>query len=76
MRLTDQHGATAYVWFPPGTPTEPARVLPGLLYTEVCRLAGVAPSVPWVAFKTRGAALTAVTGAWVTVAVRAAGANV
>jgi hypothetical protein len=76
MRLTDQHGATAFAWFPPGTPTDPIHVLPGPVFAEVCRLAGVVPSSPWVGFKTRGAALTVVTAAWLTVGVRAAGAPV
>jgi hypothetical protein len=76
MSLTDQHGAVAHAWFPPGTPTDPVHILPGLLYAEVCRLAGVATSSPWVAFKNRGAALTAVAGAWVTIGARAAGAPV
>jgi hypothetical protein len=76
MLLVDQHRVAAYAWFPPGTPTHPSHVLPGPVYAEVCRLAGVAPSTPWVGFQTRGAALTAMTAAWVTVGVRAAGAPV
>jgi hypothetical protein len=60
MRLRDQHGATAHAWFPPYTPTDPAHVLPARVYAEVCRLAGVAPSSPWVAFHNHAAALAAV----------------
>jgi hypothetical protein len=50
MLLVDQHGGAAYAWYPPGTPTDPLHVLPDLIYAELCRLAGVAPSSPWVAF--------------------------
>jgi hypothetical protein len=61
--LTDEHGAVTFAWFPPGTPTDPAHVLPGPIYAELCRLAGVAPSSPWVAFPglrdARAAALAA-----------------
>jgi hypothetical protein len=73
MSLPDQHGTTSCAWFPPGTPTDSIHVLPAPVYAEVCRRAGVAPSSPWVAYKTRGAALTAMAGAWVAVRVRAGG---
>jgi hypothetical protein len=63
MLLTDQDGATAYAWFPPGTPTDPSHVLPARVYAEVCRLAGVEPSSPWVAFRDRSAALAAAVAA-------------
>jgi hypothetical protein len=76
MRLSDQHGATAYAWFPPDTPADPEHILPALIYAEVCRVAGLGPSSPWVAFKTRRAALTAMTAAWLTVGLRAGGAPV
>jgi hypothetical protein len=66
LSLTDQHGATAYAWFPPGTPTDPAHVLPARVYVEVCRLGGVEPSSPWVAFRDRAAALAAVVAASLT----------
>ena len=59
MALTDQHGATAYGWFPPGTPADPPHVLPAALYAEVCRIAGADPRSPWVAFPTRSDALAA-----------------
>lgn len=59
MLLTDQWGATAYAWFPPRTPTDRAHVLPAAVYAEVCRVAGVDPLSPWVAFKDRSDALTA-----------------
>src|SRR5437868_10735836 len=39
MSLTDQRGATAFAWFPPGTATDPAHVLPARVYGELCRLA-------------------------------------
>jgi hypothetical protein len=74
MLIIDQYGsAAAHAWFPPGTPTEPTHILPGPVYAEVCRRAGVEPNSPWVAFKSRAEALTAMTGAWLTVTVRAAG---
>jgi hypothetical protein len=63
MPLTDQRGAVGFAWFPPGTPTDPAHVLPARVYAEVCRLAGVAPSSPWVAFRDRSAALAAAVAA-------------
>jgi hypothetical protein len=63
MRLTDQHGAVTFAWFPPGTPTDAEHVLPAQVYAEVCRLTGVAPSSPWVAFRDRPAALAAVVAA-------------
>jgi hypothetical protein len=63
MRLTDQHGAVAFAWFPPGTPTDPEHVLPCLIFAGVCRLAGVAPSSPWVAFQDQPAALAAAVAA-------------
>jgi hypothetical protein len=46
------------------------------VYAEVCRRAGVAPSSPWVAFLTRAEALTAMTGAWLTVGARTARTHV
>jgi hypothetical protein len=76
MSLTDQHGMTSCAWFPPGTPTDPSHLLPAPVYAEVCRRVGVAPSSPWVAYKTRAEALTAMAGAWLTVGTRAAGAHV
>jgi hypothetical protein len=76
MLLVDQHRVAAYAWFPPGTPTHPTHVLPAAVYAGVCRRAGVLPSSPWVAFKSRAEALTAMTGAWLTAAVRAPGATV
>jgi hypothetical protein len=63
MLLRDQHGGAAYAWFPPGTPTDPEHVLPARLYAEVCRLAGLAPSSPWVAFRDSSAALAAAVAA-------------
>jgi hypothetical protein len=59
LSLTDQHGATSYAWFPPNTPTDPAHVLPARVYVELCRLAGVEPSSPWVEFHDHAAALAA-----------------
>jgi hypothetical protein len=59
MPLTDQHGAAAFAWFPPGTPTDPIHVLPSRVYAEVCRLVEVEPSSPWVEFPDRPAAIAA-----------------
>jgi hypothetical protein len=59
MRLVDQHGATTFAWFPPGTPANPEHLLPARLYAEVCRLTGVEPSSPWVAFRDCPAAVAA-----------------
>jgi hypothetical protein len=59
MPLTDQHGATAHAWFLPGTPIDPTHVLPEPMYAELCRLAGVEPHSPWVAFQDRLAAAVA-----------------
>jgi len=63
MLLTDQRGTTAHAWFPPGTATDPVHVLPARVYAELCRLAGVEPFSPWVAFKSRGDALAAMAAA-------------
>jgi hypothetical protein len=64
MTLTDQRGAAVgYAWFPPGTPTDPAHVLPAAVYAEVCRIAGEDPSSLWVVFKRRSVALSAVVAA-------------
>jgi hypothetical protein len=63
MPLTDQNGAIAHAWFPPGTPTDPIHVLPALLYVKVCHLAGVEPTSPWVAFRRRVDALAAAVAA-------------
>jgi hypothetical protein len=60
LPLTDQHGSTAFAWFPPGTPTDAIHILPGPVYAELCQLAGVEPGSPWVAFQDRPAALAAV----------------
>jgi hypothetical protein len=61
MRLVDQRGAVAgYAWFPPGTATDPAHVLPSAVYAGVCRTAGADPHSPWVAFGCRSAAVSAV----------------
>jgi hypothetical protein len=53
MIVTDQYGARLFGWFPPGTPADPAHVLPAEVYAEVCRLAGLPPTAPWVAFRER-----------------------
>jgi hypothetical protein len=63
MQLTDQYGATAYAWFPPGTPTDREHLLPADVYAELCGLAGVEPWSPWVAFRDRSAALAAAVAA-------------
>jgi hypothetical protein len=60
MRLIDQHGAVSFAWFPPGTPTDPGHILQARLYAALCRLTGIDPSSPWVAFPDRRAALAAV----------------
>jgi hypothetical protein len=53
MVITDQHGVRLFGWFPDGTPTDPAHVLPAEVYTELCRLSGVPIDSPWVAFDDR-----------------------
>jgi hypothetical protein len=63
MRLTDQCGAIAHAWFPPGTPTDPEHILPGSVYAELCRLAEVDPWAPWVAFREQSDALAAAVAA-------------
>ena len=63
MVVTDQHGAGAFAWFPEGTPTDPAHVLPRAVYAGVCRLAGVSERSPWVAFRSLADANAAVVAA-------------
>ena len=63
MVLTDQHGVVAFAWFPEGTWTDPAHVLPRGVYAEVCRLAGVPERSPWVAFRRLADANAAVVAA-------------
>lgn len=70
MHLMDQHGATAYAWFPPGTVTDPAHVLTAPVYRELCRLAGAGPRPPCVAFKSRDDALAAMAAACLAAGVR------
>jgi hypothetical protein len=64
MLLVDQHGVVVgYAWFPPGTPTDAAHVLPAAVYAGTCRVAGADPRSPWVAFGCRSAAISAVAAA-------------
>jgi hypothetical protein len=64
MLLVDQFGVAAgYAWFPPGTATGPAHVLPPAVYAAVCRTAGADPTSPWVMFGCRSEATSAVAAA-------------
>jgi hypothetical protein len=74
MLLIDQFGVTAHAWFPPGTATDPIHVLPDRVYGELCRLSGVEPLSPWVAFRDRGDALAAMAAACLATGIRPAAA--
>jgi hypothetical protein len=72
MVVIDQNGAKLFGWFPTGTPTDPAHVLPAEVYAELCRRAGLPAGAPWVAFHDRLDAIIAMAAACLTLGFRLA----